>query len=217
MKAANKIVRDRKLSNEDKIARLGTECGIPNDSAQKLLQPDFAGRIGFARDQIQRIAAQYRSILLRSGGTDVCEPRTEPDPGPPHQNWRRCYVTIEVTPYTSNGFEYCLARLPERIEFNDSDKKKLIVFELKPTVQGSGPYRFDDQVGIRLFTNAGGAVVKGKFGNGDNGSDTPSQFHVKNSHGVRGEALYLPVILQVNSNDEPLSVCAAADPKIVNN
>lgn len=65
MKAANKIVRDRKLTDEEKIARLGTECGISAHSAQKLLQPDFAGRIGFANYELTNNAANIRRMQAR--------------------------------------------------------------------------------------------------------------------------------------------------------
>lgn len=66
MKAANKIIRDRKLRDEEKIARLGTECGIPADGARKLLQPDFAGRIGFANYELTNNAANIRRMQARA-------------------------------------------------------------------------------------------------------------------------------------------------------
>lgn len=65
MKAANKIIRDSKLPDEEKIARLGTECHIPPDGARKLLQPDFAGRIGFPNYELTNNGANIRRMQAR--------------------------------------------------------------------------------------------------------------------------------------------------------
>lgn len=67
MKTANKIVRDKRLSDDDKIGQLGTECGIPADGARKLLRPDFAGRIGFANYELTNNAANIRRMQARVG------------------------------------------------------------------------------------------------------------------------------------------------------
>lgn len=68
MKAANRIVRDKKLSDEEKVARIGAECGIPADGARKLLRPDFAGRIGFANYELTNNAANIRRMQARVEG-----------------------------------------------------------------------------------------------------------------------------------------------------
>ncbi len=68
MKAANKIVRDEKLSDNEKIARLGQECRIPADGARKLLEPDFAGRIGFPNYQLTNNGANIRRMEQRLKG-----------------------------------------------------------------------------------------------------------------------------------------------------
>jgi hypothetical protein len=68
MKAANKIVRDKKLNDAERIARLGSECSIPPDGARKLLQPDFAGRIGFPNYALTNNAANIRRMQARVGG-----------------------------------------------------------------------------------------------------------------------------------------------------
>lgn len=68
MKAANKIVRDEKLSDNEKIARLGQECRIPADGARKLLKPDFAGRIGFPNYQLTNNGANIRRMEQRLKG-----------------------------------------------------------------------------------------------------------------------------------------------------
>ncbi len=65
MRAANKIVRDQKLADDEKVARLGSACGIPPDGARKLLRPDFAGRIGFANYELTNNAANIRRMQAR--------------------------------------------------------------------------------------------------------------------------------------------------------
>ena len=47
MKAANRIVRAKKGSAEDKIARLVAEVGLAESTARKILEPDFMGKLGF--------------------------------------------------------------------------------------------------------------------------------------------------------------------------
>lgn len=47
MKDANKIIKNKKQDNEAKIAAL-IAMHIPEVAARKILEPDFAGRIGFA-------------------------------------------------------------------------------------------------------------------------------------------------------------------------
>lgn len=68
MKTANKIVRDKQLTDEAKVLRLGVECGIPADGARKLLKPDFAGRIGFPNYELTNNAANIRRMQARVDG-----------------------------------------------------------------------------------------------------------------------------------------------------
>jgi len=67
MKTANKIVRDRRLPDDEKVARLGTECRIPPDGARQLLKPDFAGRTGFPDYQLTNNGANIRRMQERVG------------------------------------------------------------------------------------------------------------------------------------------------------
>ncbi|MCG9661159.1 DUF3560 domain-containing protein [Vibrio mediterranei] len=48
MKAVNKIVRAKKLSDEEKIQKIAKDHNISPKNAAELLRPDFAGRTGFA-------------------------------------------------------------------------------------------------------------------------------------------------------------------------
>ncbi len=65
MKAANKIVRRKKLSDEEKVAQLIKLAGISEGAAQELLQPDFMGRPGFAPYQLSNNNANIRRMLAR--------------------------------------------------------------------------------------------------------------------------------------------------------
>jgi hypothetical protein len=65
MKAANKIVKSKKLTDEDKIQRLQDEIKLSHANAFKLLQPDFAGRIGFPSYALQNNNANIRRIKQR--------------------------------------------------------------------------------------------------------------------------------------------------------
>jgi len=47
MKAANKIIRDKKLAEVEKVDEL-VALGFSETSAMKIMEPDFCGRIGFA-------------------------------------------------------------------------------------------------------------------------------------------------------------------------
>jgi len=64
MKAANKVVKSKKLDDAGRIAAL-IEQGIPESAAAELLEPDFAGRIGFASYQLTNNNAQIRRLKGR--------------------------------------------------------------------------------------------------------------------------------------------------------
>lgn len=47
MKAVNKIVQNKKLSDAEKVEKIAVKLNISEQKAAALLQPDFCGRIGF--------------------------------------------------------------------------------------------------------------------------------------------------------------------------
>ncbi len=66
MKAANKIVRNKKLSDDTKVSSLIVlDATIKEETAQELLQPDFMGRVGFAPYQLTNNNANIRRMLAR--------------------------------------------------------------------------------------------------------------------------------------------------------
>lgn len=68
MKTANVIVRNRRLSDDEKVAQLVAECGMRDTSARELLKADFAGRIGFANYKLTNNGANIRRMQQRLKG-----------------------------------------------------------------------------------------------------------------------------------------------------
>ncbi|HVV50574.1 MAG TPA: DUF3560 domain-containing protein [Polyangia bacterium] len=64
MKAGNTIVRDRKLSDPQKIAEL-VKLGLKEANAAKALMPDFAGRVGFPDYALKNNGAEIRRVRAR--------------------------------------------------------------------------------------------------------------------------------------------------------
>ena len=79
MTEANKIVRDKKLSKEQKIEKLQTIEGIGKSAAEGLMEPDFVGRLGFASFQLTNNNANIKRMkerieqLEKSRGQDTLE------------------------------------------------------------------------------------------------------------------------------------------------
>ena len=65
MKAANRIVRSKKLSADEKVAKLGTDLGMAESAARALLEPDFAGRVGYAPYQLTNNNATIKRLRER--------------------------------------------------------------------------------------------------------------------------------------------------------
>jgi hypothetical protein len=64
MKATNVIIRNKKLSDEEKIDEI-VMLGISESNAKKLLEPDFCGRIGFASYQLTNNLAKIKQAQGR--------------------------------------------------------------------------------------------------------------------------------------------------------
>lgn len=65
MKTMNKIVKAKKLSDEEKVQRLQAGHNLDLGNAHKLLQPDFCGRIGFPSYALQNNNGNMRRIKER--------------------------------------------------------------------------------------------------------------------------------------------------------
>lgn len=65
MKAANIIIRDKKLSADEKVKRMVDELGFRESTARKALEPDFAGRQGFPAYELTNNSANIRRMQER--------------------------------------------------------------------------------------------------------------------------------------------------------
>lgn len=64
MRAANKIIKSKRLADAEKIAQLG-ELGISESAALQLFAPDFCGRIGYPDYALTNNSANVRRIRAR--------------------------------------------------------------------------------------------------------------------------------------------------------
>ncbi|MCD6373954.1 MAG: hypothetical protein J7L94_00405 [Caldisericaceae bacterium] len=65
MKTANKIVRNKKLSKSEKTEKLQQELNLSKTTAEKLLEPDYIGRIGFADYELRNNNSEIRRLKKR--------------------------------------------------------------------------------------------------------------------------------------------------------
>ena len=120
MKAANRIIRKKKLSDEEKVQGM-IEIGLSAAAARKALTPDFAGRLGFPsyaltnnnalikrlRDKIAKMEAQAARIeAIEAGGA----PALADIPFP-----------------AGDGFP------AGSVEFNEADERLRLHFDAKPS------------------------------------------------------------------------------------
>ena len=68
MKAANQIVRNPRLTDDEKVAQIVATCGLRDTSARELLKPDFGGRFGFPDYQLTNNGANIRRMQQRLKG-----------------------------------------------------------------------------------------------------------------------------------------------------
>ena len=65
MRRGNAIIRDKKLTDAQKIEKLTTELGFKEETARKALQPDYMGRLGFAPFELQNNNANIKRMKER--------------------------------------------------------------------------------------------------------------------------------------------------------
>ena len=65
MKAANKIVKNKKLSDQEKVDKLNSDLRLKKEKGWKLLKPDFCGRIGFPDYELKNNNANIRRMKKR--------------------------------------------------------------------------------------------------------------------------------------------------------
>lgn len=65
MKSANKIIRNKKTTVEEKVVQLQQEVGLSETHAKELLNPDRFGGLGFASFKLQNNGANIRTAQKR--------------------------------------------------------------------------------------------------------------------------------------------------------
>ena len=65
MKAINRILKNKKLSDDEKVNKVVTAGLLTSATAQALLKPDFCGRIGFAGYQLTNNNANINRMKKR--------------------------------------------------------------------------------------------------------------------------------------------------------
>jgi hypothetical protein len=124
----------------------------------------------------------------------------------------RCDVPVTMSQGSVSGVSVCLARVADEIKVpgGDSGRPMDIVWSLdRPTLPGVELF-FQAKHGILVVDNLNGQLRV--VGHGS----SPTQFIVKNLRNRKGDSIYLPVILQRDTATGVVSLCAASDPKVVN-
>lgn len=128
-----------------------------------------------------------------------------------------CTVPVEMHPGEVNGKPYCLAILPDPINLpSPSSGEKTIVWKLNTASLGNADLYFQPDFGVLVLDDNKGQIRECKKGNGQGGL-SPTEFHCKHKHNQsKADTTYVPIILQRDRTSKEVSMCGAADPRIVN-
>ena len=157
---------------------------------------------------LRQLFTTYREVYQTLFFTGSTQPCVDPE----------CEVTIwlqSVTIKTREGVEkeYCIAAMPESLLFRGTatgNQPKTIRWTLSTGNLGGRIVEFHNDNGILKVDDGKSQFVP------DPHRTSPTVFEATNKHKQKGSATYLPVIIFRTTNGEP-ELCAAGDPKIVNN
>jgi hypothetical protein len=132
-----------------------------------------------------------------------------------------CNIDVEIIEVEdAQKVRYCVARIPESVTYRGAgpgaDAGKF-VWTLKPNVIGSATFEFQDKFGVLIIdeSKGNGQFHDGQIGDGS-GIAKNYQYHLKNKRKVKkSEVSYYPIVIK-KDGDVP-SLCAAIDPRIINN
>lgn len=169
---------------------------------------------GCAADPARPMAAAAGgrvSILL--GPAQTCSSIQNPCPIP---------ITIQTISGTG-GQTLCQASLTSSVAFpgtTSTAQNRRIVWTLLPPTSGPAnlSYSFEPRFGILVTADSDNQLFGRGIGDGA-GNNSVLLFHAFNlQNKVNSQVTYLPVVLQTDSSTSPatVSLCAVADPKIVN-
>lgn len=153
------------------------------------------------KPSLPKIAEAFRFVLL--SGTKDCS-----------NAGSTCTVDVKMSKLTRGTDTYCLAEAPAEIVFSRTqpgNPTKTIVWRLVPKDASFNlTVEFQEHFGILVLKNDKGQIDSGR-------RTQKTEYEVKNKHKETGTSVYLPIILQIGGPGEEPKMCAAADPKIVNN
>ena len=141
-------------------------------------------------------------------------------------------VPVILVPDPSTpGTDYCVALFPEKVSISGTSStttEKTIIWSLIPPAAapaGATFTFFDDKAavgkapGIIILTDTNKQLHNGTIGDGTTSTPDPTKWLIKNKHKIKGEAVYIPVIVRTDNAGTPsekVSVCGTPDPRITN-
>jgi hypothetical protein len=159
------------------------------------------------------VAAQGGRFSILLGPPQTCSTIQNPCPIP---------VTIQTISGTS-GQTLCQASLTSSVTFpgtTSTAQNRRIVWTLLPP--SSSPanlsWAFETKNGILVTADSANQLFGRGLGDGA-GNNSALMFHAFNQQNlVNSQVTYLPIVLQTDSSTSPatVSLCAVADPKIIN-
>jgi hypothetical protein len=142
---------------------------------------------------------------------------TDGDPIPALPFGRKMTVIVNLFRGTVGGIACTLATgIPSEIKIKGRGVRR-IVWELDHEQIGDASYEFELNNGILIVDQTNNQLPSGNGGRGDGDQNPNSRVHFHYLHRnnvARSQAIYFPIIRQTIGKE--VSLCGAADPRIVN-
>jgi hypothetical protein len=140
-----------------------------------------------------------------------------------------CTIDIQLITVSDVSGTYCVGLLPRYVRLTktqSSNPTKRIVWNLlppDPPVANADFFFYDeDDHGITWLTNIQSSLPwqrefhTGRLGDGGSGATAKTKFSVMNRHRVKGDAVYVPIVLKRDTVKNEISLCGTPDPRMVN-
>ena len=140
-------------------------------------------------------------------------------------------VPVILVPDPASTEIYCVAVFPEKVSLSGTAStsiEKTIVWSLIPPASAPANATFtffDDKAsvgkapGVIVLSDANKQLHNGTIGDGTITPPDPTKWLIKNKHKLKGEAVYIPVIVRTDNAgtaSEKVSVSGTPDPRIAN-
>ncbi|HSC64348.1 MAG TPA: hypothetical protein VLD35_11975 [Caldimonas sp.] len=135
-----------------------------------------------------------------------------------------CPVLIQLIQVSDASGTYCVGLLPEVVTLRNTapgNGPKRIVWKLIPPVPAVANAEFffhaENDHGIIWLTNINPTQLHtGRLGDGSPGAPDRMKYHVMNRHRVKGEAVYVPIVMQKDTISGKIALCGTPDPRMTN-